>query len=60
MANSPAGQGCASGRHVHSSEPADSATAVSSGGYHNVAGKLSTKPKQNFFWASIEEQCDLR
>lgn len=35
-------------------------TAVNSGGYHNMAGKLSTKPRQDFSWASIEEQCDLR
>lgn len=60
VANSPGGQGCPSGGRIHSSEPADSAAAVSSGGYHNVAGKLSTKPKQNFSWASLEEQCDVR
>lgn len=41
--------------HSYSFEP-----AVSSGGYLNVLRKLSTKPKQNSSWASIEEQCSLR
>lgn len=60
MANSPGGQGCPSVRHVHSSEPADSAAAVSSGSYCNVAGKVSMKPEQKFYWANIEEQCGLK
>lgn len=60
VASSPRGQGCSLGGYIHSSEPTDSATAVNSSSHHNVTGKLSTKPKQNFSWASTEQQCDLR
>lgn len=60
MANSPGGQGCSLGGYIHSSEPTDSATAVNSSGHRNVTGKLSTEPKQNLSWSSIEQQCDLR